>query len=254
MSVVDPFSRGSTLLTYHLTERVSGTVWQAEDTRNGKKVAVKVLARQLPKDAGKREAFVRDVRLGAANYHPSLVNIVEVTPAGEALLLVMEWLDGQSISAAVKGKPLDRAAFFRMAYQIVDGLHFLHSKNVVHGNVAGDSIMLLASGRAKLCGLNLTNLVQRPGQPSAFQLKGGDARAVAYMSPEQITNQTVTAQSDIFSLGLVLYEAATGRPAYQGANAVEIAHKVAEEQPASPKSIDPNIDNAVLGVMGRCLF
>lgn len=254
MSAVDPFSRGSSLLTFKLGDRVSGSVWQAEDTRNGKKVAIKVLSRQLPKDTAKREAFIRDVRLGAAIYHPSLVNIIEITPAGDALLLIMEWIDGQSISARVHGKALDRGEFFRVAFQIVEALRFLHAKNIVHGNVAGDSVLLMAGGRAKLCGLNLSNLVQRQGQPSAYEQKSADARAVAYMSPEQISNPPVTTQSDIFSLGLVLYEAATGRAAYQGASAAEIARKVVEEQPASPKSIDPNIDTAVLSIMGRCLF
>jgi len=253
MSAVDPFSRGSILLTFKLGERVSGSVWQAEDTRNGKKVAVKVLSRQLPKDPAKREALIRDVRLGAAMYHASLVNIVEVAPAGDALLLIMEWIDGQPVSARARSGALNRAEFFRLAYQIVDALRLLHAKNLVHGNVAGDSVLILPSGQAKLCGLNLTNLVQRPGL-SAFQQKSGDAKAVAYMAPEQVSNQPLTAQSDIFSLGLVLYEAATGKLAYQGANAAEIARKVVEEQPPSPKAINPNIDNAVLSVMGRCLF
>ncbi len=254
MSAVDPFSRGASLLTFRLGERVSGSVWQAEDTRNGKKVALKILSRQLPKDPAKREALIRDVRLGAAMYHPSLVNISEVAAAGEALLLVMEWIDGQPISARVRAGALNRAEFFRVAYQIIDALRLLHAKNLVHGNVAGDSILVLRSGQAKLCGLNLSNLVQRQGQPSAFQQKSSDARAMAYMAPEQISNQPVTAQTDIFSLGLVLFEAATGRLAYQGANAAEIARKVIGEQPPSPKSINPNIDNAVLGLMGRCLF
>lgn len=253
MSAVDPVSRGSTLLTFKLGERVSATVWQAEDTRNGRKVAVKVLSRQLPKDPARREALVRDVRLGAAMYHASLVNILEVAPAGDALLLVMEWIEGQPISARARAGALNRAEFFRVAYQIVDALRLLHAKNLVHGNVAGDSILILPSGQAKLCGLNLTNLMQRQG-PSAFQQKGGDAKAVAYMAPEQVSNQPVTVQTDIFSLGLVLYEAATGKLAYQGANAAEIARKVVEEQPPSPKSINPNIDNAVLSVMGKCLF
>jgi serine/threonine protein kinase len=188
MSSVDPFSKGSSLLTYRLGERITSTVWQAEDTRSGKKVAIKILSRQLPKDPGKREALVRDVRQGAALYHSSLVHIQEIAPAGEALLLVMEWYDGHPIAGKVRGNPLDRKTFFRIAYQIADALKLLHGKNVIHGNVAGDSILLTASGQAKLTGLNISNLLPRQGQLSAFQQKGSDARAVAYMSPEQISN------------------------------------------------------------------
>lgn len=255
MASNDPFSPGSALLNYKLGQRISTSVWQAEDTRNGKKVAVKLLSRQLPKDAAKREAVVRDARLGAAIYHTSLVNIQEIASAGDALVMVMEWFDAQPISARAKAKPLDRGEYFRFAYQIADALKLLHAKGLVHGNVAGDSVLLAANGHARLGGLNLTNLLSRGGQqPSMFQQKSNDPRAVAYMAPEQISNQGITTQTDIFSLGLVLYEAATGRLAYQGANAAEIARKVVGEQPASPKATNPNIDNAVLGVMGRCLF
>jgi len=254
MSSTDPFARGSTLLAYRLGERVSGSVFQAEDTRSGKRVAVKLLMRQLPKDAARRESIIRDARLGAAMYHPSLVNVIEIAPAGDALLLVMDWIDGQPIGARVRGRPLDRGEFFRLACQVVDALRLLHAKGLVHGNLAGDSILMLASGQAKLCGLNLSNLMQRPVMPSAFQQKGSDIRAVAYMAPEQIANQTPALSADIFSLGLVLYEAATGRLAFQGENAAEVARKVVEEQPPSPKLIVPNIDPAVLTLIGRCLF
>ena len=254
MASVDPFSPGSALLSYKLGQKVSTSVWEAEDTRNKKKVAIKVLSRQLPKDAAKRESLVRDVRLAGAVYHTSLVNIQEIAVAGDALIMVMEWFDAQPISARVRSKPLDRGDFFKLAYQIGDALKFLHAKNLVHGNVNGDSVMMAANGRARLGGLNLSNLLPRQGQPSAFQQRGSDMRAVAYMAPEQISNQGVTLQTDIFSLGLVLYEAATGKLAYQGANAAEIARKVVEEQPPSPKAINPGIDNAVLGVMGRALF
>ena len=254
MASADPFSPGSALLNYKLGQRVSTSVWQAEDTRNGKKVAVKMLSRQLPKDAARRETLVRDVRLAGAVYHTALVNIQEIAVAGDALIMVMDWFDAQPLSVRVKGKPLDRADFFKLAYQIADALKFLHAKTLIHGNVTGDSVMIASNGHARLGGLNLSNLLPRQGQPSAFQQRGNDVRSVAYMAPEQISNSAITIQTDIFSLGLVLYEAATGKLAYQGANAAEIARKVVEEQPSSPKSINPNIDNAILGVMGRALF
>src|SRR2546423_10770398 len=115
MASADPFSPGSALLNYKLGQRVSTSVWQAEDTRNKKKVAIKMLSRQLPKDPGRREALVRDVRLAGAVYHTSLVNIQEIAVAGDALIMVMEWFDGQPVSTRVKsGKPLDRGDFFKL--------------------------------------------------------------------------------------------------------------------------------------------
>ncbi|HYU24238.1 MAG TPA: serine/threonine-protein kinase, partial [Thermoanaerobaculia bacterium] len=250
-----PESPETLLLQYRLGDRLGNSVWKAEDTRNGKHVAVKILSRQLPRDPAKREALVREVRLGAALYHSSIVNIVEVASAGDALILVMELVDGQPIAAAVRGTPVDRETFFRVAYQIGDALKLLHAKSVIHGSVSGDAILLMARGQAKLGGFNLSTFLQkREGMPSAFQQRGSDARAVAYMAPEQITNQPTTVQTDIFSLGLVLFEMATGRPAYQGANASEIARKIVDEQPSNPKAINANIDNAMLTLMGKCLF
>ena len=243
------------LLQYRLGDRLGNAVWKAEDTRNGRQVAVKILARQLPRDAAKREALVREVRLGAALYHTSLVNIIEVAPAGDALILVTEFVEGQPLAAALHGKPVDRETFYRVAYQIGDALKLLHAKGVIHGNVGSDAVLLMANGQAKLGGFNLSTFLQRKeGMPSAFQQRGSDDRAVAYMAPEQITNQPATAQTDIFSLGLVLFEMATGRAAYQGLTAAEIARKIVGEQPPNPKSLNGNIDNAMLTLMGRCLF
>ncbi len=243
------------LLQYRLGERLGNSVWKAEDTRNGRQVVVKILARQLPRDAAKRDALLREVRVGAALYHSSLVNIVEVVPAGDALILVMDFVDGQPIAAAVHGKPVDRETFFRVAYQIGDALKLLHAKGVIHGNVGGDAVLLMANGQAKLGGFNLATFVQRKeSASSAFQQRGGDERAVAYMAPEQITNQPTTMQTDIFSLGLVLFEMATGRAAYQGLTAAEIARKIVGEQPPNPQSLNAKIDNTMLALMGKCLF
>jgi len=243
------------LLQYRLTERLGGSTWKAEDTRSGRHVVVKILARQLPRDPARREALVRDVRVGAALYHTSIVNIVEVVPAGEALILVMELVDGQPVSSLVRGKPADRETFFRVAYQIGDALKLLHAKGVIHGAVSGDAVLLMPRGQAKLAGFTISTFLQkREGMPSAFQQRGNEEHAVAYMAPEQITNQPVTAQTDIFSLGLVLYEMATGRPAFQGVGAAEIARKIAGEQPPNPKALNSNIDNTMLTVLGKCLF
>jgi tetratricopeptide (TPR) repeat protein len=253
MSINEPSE--TLLLQYRLGDRLGGSTWKAEDTRSGKHVVVKMLARQLPRDPHKRDALVREIRVGAALYHSSIVNIVEVVPAGDALILVMDLIDGQPVSSLVRGKPVDRETFFRVAYQMGDALKLLHAKGVIHGAVGADAVLLMPGGQAKLGGFNLgTFLQKREGMPPAFQQRGSDESAVAYMAPEQISNQPVTAQTDIFSLGLVLYEMATGRPAYPGTGAAEIARKIVGEPLTNPKALNANIDNAMMVVLGNCLF
>jgi hypothetical protein len=255
MSSTDPFVPGGSILSFRLLERVAATVWRAEDTRNGKTVAIKVLTKQLPRDAARREAVVRDIRQGAALYHASLVTIVEITAADDALIMVMEWFDAQPLNVAFRGRAADRTEFFHVAYQLADVVKLLHGKNVLHLNIAGDSVLVSATGQVKLAGLNAnTFLPRRDGLGSAFSQKGSDPNAVSYMAPEQITNQPVTAQTDVFSLGIVMYEVATGRRPYLAPTAPEVARKIVDEQPPSPKAINAAIDPAVLGVMGKCFF
>jgi hypothetical protein len=255
MSSTDPFVAGESILSFRLLERVSASVWRAEDTRSGKTVAVKVLTKQLPRDPAKREEVIRAIRQGAALYHASLVTIIEVTPADDALLLVMEWFDGLPVSTAYRGHAAGRTEFFRVAYQLADAVKLMHGKNMLHLNIAGDSVLVGANGQVKLAGLNAaTFLPRREGQGSAFSLKGSDLNAASYMAPEQITNQPVTTQTDVFSLGIVMYEVATGRRPYLSATAADVARKIVDEQPPSPKAANPAIEGVVLTVIGKCFF
>jgi hypothetical protein len=255
MSTVDPLSPGATLLNSRLVDRVSPSVWRAEDTRNGRAVALKILTRQMPKDTVRREALLHDIRQNAALYHSFLVPIQDITLAGDILLLVMDFVEGEPIGKSVHGRTIERDEFFRIAYQLTNALKFVHGKGLIHGNVNGDSVLLMPNGQVRLAGFNGTNLVPRKdGSSVAYQQKGSDPRSVAYMAPEQIASATADARSDIWSAGVVMYEMATGRQPFQAAAVAEVARKIVEEQPASPKAINPAIDNAVLAVFGRCLF
>lgn len=255
MSSIDPFVAGGMILSFRLLERVGALVWRAEDTRNGKTVAIKILTRQLPRDPARRETVIRDIRQGAALFHASLVTIIEITPADDALILVMEWFDSFPVSAIYRGRAADRRDVFRIVYQLCDVVKLLQAKGVLHLNIAGDSVLVAANGQVKLAGLNaLTFLPRREGQGSAFSQKGNDPNAVSYMAPEQIMNQPVTTQTDVFSIGVIMYEVATGRRPYLAPSATEIARKIVDEQPASPKAVNPAIDGMVLNVMGKCFY
>ncbi|HYI10598.1 MAG TPA: protein kinase [Thermoanaerobaculia bacterium] len=239
---------------YVIGERVGSSVWLAEDTRNGKRVAIKLLTKQLPKEQAKRDALIRDVRISAALYHAFLVPILEIAPVGDNLLMVMEVLDAQSITRKLRGQPLARPEFFRLSYQLASVVKYLHMKNILHGNINGDAVMVTPEGQVKLGGLNLANLLRRENTSTAYQQKGSDARSVAYMAPEQIATQMMEDKTDIFSIGVVLYEIATGKLPFAGTTAPDIARAIVEGNPSSPKSYNPDIENPVLNLLGACLF
>ncbi|MGZ5474102.1 MAG: serine/threonine-protein kinase, partial [Thermoanaerobaculia bacterium] len=247
-------SSNQSLGPYAIGERVGSSVWLAEDTRNSRKIAVKLLTRQLPKDTARRDALIRDVRVSAALYHTFLVPIIEIVPQGDNLLMIMDIVDAQPIARKVHDAPLDRAEFFRVAYQLASVVKYLHMKNILHGNIAGDSVLVTGEGQVKLAGLNIANLLRRENASSAYQQKGSDPRAVVYLAPEQIATATIEERTDIFSMGVVFYEMATGKLPFQGATAPDIARAIVEGTPMSPRAANPNIDNAVMSVLGACLF
>ncbi|HUP50443.1 MAG TPA: protein kinase [Thermoanaerobaculia bacterium] len=240
---------------YRLGERVGTSVWKAVDSRNEKPLALKILTKQLPKDTIRRDAFVREVRVAAALYHSSLVPVQEVAAVGDNLLLVMDSLEAQPFSKRLAGKPASRDELFRMACQLADAVRFLHAKGLVHGNLNADSVLVTSAGQVKLGGLNLMNLLPRPDGISAqYQQKANDARSVAYMAPEQITGQRIDPRTDVYSLGVVMYEMATGCLPYHAANAADLARAIVEGHPISPKSVNAAIDPRILTILGRCLF
>jgi tetratricopeptide (TPR) repeat protein len=240
---------------YKVGERIGTSVWKGSDTRSGKTVALKILSKQLPKDPAKREAHLREVRVAAALYHAFLVPIIEIVPLGENLVMAMQWLEVLPISKYVNRKAMARQDCLRLAYQLVDGVKYLHTKGIVHGNINGDSVMVTPEGQVKIGGMNMTNLITRSdGISAAYQQKGADARSVSYMAAEQILGQPVDPKTDIYSIAVVIYEMATGRLPYDASTAPDFARKIVEGQPISPAVVNAQIDKGILAILGRCLY
>ncbi|HUP45014.1 MAG TPA: serine/threonine-protein kinase [Thermoanaerobaculia bacterium] len=248
-------SSAPTVGPYRLGERVGTSVWKAVDTRNEKPVALKILTKQLPKDTARRDALMREIRVAAALYHAFLVPIQEIVAVGDNLLMVMDVVDGQAFSKHLGGRAAERAELLRLAYHLCDAVRFVHAKGITHGNINADSVMVTPAGQVRLGGLNLHNMLSRPDAVSTqFQQKGNDPRSVAYMAPEQITGQKTDARTDVYSIGVVVYEMATGRLPHLGTNAADLARAIVEGHPVSPKSANPAIDPAIVTILGRCLF
>lgn len=255
MSVGEPLSPGTELSTYRLVEKIGGFVWRATDGRGGKDVAIKVLTRQLPSDPERRDEVFKHVRVRAALYQPFLVPILDVVVAGDTLLLVMDLVRGEPLRQFLGGQPRPAAEVFRIAVQVADAVKFLQLREMVHGNVNGDSVIVGPDGHVRLGGLNLTNIMRRKeGAVSpAYQQKGSDLRCVAYMAPEQIAEQPVDFRVDVFSLGVLMYEAATGVLPWSGTTAAEVARSIVEGQPRSPRVIRPEVDAVLVDTIARCI-
>ncbi len=247
-------SSNHSLGPWSIGERVGSSVWLAEDTRNGKKVALKLLTRTLPKDPGRRETLIREVRVAAALYHSFLVPILEIEAVGDSLVMIMEVVQGQTLARRLHGQPLERSPFFHFAYELASVVKYLHTRMLLHGNINADAVMVTNNGQVRLGGLNLINLARKDKTSTIYQQKGSDPQCVAYMAPEQIVSLTIDEKTDIFSTGVVLYEAATGRTPFQGETPVDIARAIVDAQPISPRSLNSQIDKDVLGVIGACLF
>jgi Tfp pilus assembly protein PilF len=237
---------------YRIGERLGTSVWLAEDTRNGSRVAIKLLSKQLPKD-DRRDGLIRDVRIAAALYHTFLVPILDISPDDDNLIMVMDVVPAEPLAARLHGKAVDKTEVLRIAYQLASVVKYLHMKGLLHGNINADSVMVTADGQVKLGGLNLGNLLRRERTSMSYQQKGTDPRFVAYMAPEQIAHNTIDERTDVFSAGVILYELATGRIPFSG-SAPDIARAIVEGQPPSPRSINPNVDNGVVSLIGGCIY
>lgn len=233
-----------------------GEVYKAQDSRLGRKVAVKVLPAEISLDQEQKRRFLREARSASALNHPHIVTIHDVVSDGQRDSLVMEFVDGETLDRLTAGRGLPMPQVLRYAIQIADALAAAHSAGIVHrdikpGNVmvqsATDTVKILDFGLAKAAGeaeaANATQLTQR----------GMIVGTVAYMSPEQAEGKTVDARSDIFSYGALLYELATGQPAFHRDSKASTLAAILRDEPAPMRSLRPQVPRELDWVIGLCL-
>jgi tetratricopeptide (TPR) repeat protein len=227
-----------------------GEVYRARDTRLERDVAIKVLPAALTDSATARERLQREARAVAALQHPNICTIFDVgeTPGGQAFL-VMELLQGETLQQRLTRGPFELEVLADTGIALADALDAAHSAGVVHRDIKPANILMTSRG-PKLLDFGLAK--QRVGREA---LSGGDTRqadvmltspgstvgTVAYMSPEQLRGEDLDARTDLFSLGLVLYEMAAGRPAFAGATSAVISAAILHQQPPAPSSLQPGV-------------
>lgn len=217
-----------------LGEGGMGEVWRARDGRDGREVAIKTLRAELT-DRASRERLLREARIGAGLDHPRVCRVLEIGEAPDgSTFIVMELLAGETLTDRLRRGPIPLGALVPMALEILDGLAALHAIGVVHRDLKPSNVFL-APGGVKLLDLGLA----RPTVPLSgsgddvekLTVTGAIVGTPRYMAPEQVLGQPVDARTDLFALGAILFEMASGRPAFGGGGMMGILHAVLHQQP-----------------------
>jgi serine/threonine protein kinase/tetratricopeptide (TPR) repeat protein len=233
-----------------------GEVYTARDTRLDRTVAVKVLPPDVAADPERRARFEREARAVAALQHPNICTIHDVGVATEGVLfLVMELLAGETLQRRLARGPLDERELIEIATALTGALDAAHASGIIHRDIKPANIFLTGHG-AKVLDFGLAKATASQAAAGASMQStrlaadgltehGQTVGTVAYMSPEQLRGEAVDVRTDLFSLGLVLYEMATGRPAFGGATSAMISAAILHEQPRPPREIRPALSSAL---------
>lgn len=262
---------GQLLLHYRLAERIGeggmGVVWRAVDTTLDREVAIKILPDAFAADPERLARFEREAKLLASLNHPNIAAVYglhEVAPAtgsGRPLrFLAMELIRGRSLAEEI-ARRLAPARVVELAAAIADALAAAHRQNIVHRDLKPDNIMLDQDGRVKVLDFGLARPGAISAEPEAATMAAGTAvtrqgsllGTVAYMSPEQAQGKAVDPRSDVFSLGIVLYEMATGRRPFEGDNSVSVLSAILRDTPAPVSALQPAAPAPLDRIISRCL-
>ena len=252
---------GQTVSHYRILEKLGGggmgVVYKAEDLRLGRFVSLKFLPEELSREPLAIERFQREARAASSLNHPHICTIYDVDQYEGQSFIVMEFLEGQTLKHRISGKAMELERVPELGYQMADALEAAHAKAIIHRDIKPANIFLTERGQIKLLDFGLAKLMpERKGAKLALQKSGSfgtttqDAHltsdgvalgTVAYMSPEQVRGEELDERTDLFSLGLVLYEMSTGQRAFTGGTSGVIFDAILNRAPIPPARLNPAI-------------
>ncbi len=243
-----------------LGEGGMGEVYLATDSKLGRQVALKVLTGALAGDPDRQERFEREARAAAALNHPNIVTIHSVENIDGVPILTLELIDGQTLGELIPadGLPLDRV--LTLGIPLADAVGAAHQRGITHRDLKPANVMVTTDGRLKVLDFGLAKIKEEAqvvldaGMPTAALTgEGRIVGTVAYMSPEQAEGKLVDPRSDVFSLGIILYEMATGKRPFGGDTHMSTLSAIIKDTPKSIQDVRPGLPRDLAKIINRCL-
>ncbi len=243
-----------------------GVVYLARDVRLDRPVALKVLRGDLTANPDRRRRFLQEAKAASAVTHPSIAQIYDVDEIEGTTFIAMEFVEGQTVSQLIDKRELDLIGSVEIALQVAEGLSKAHEANIVHRDIKSDNIMVTRDGHAKLLDFGLAKLLDpvsadeesdvqdlKETETFAHTSPGTVMGTAAYMSPEQARGLPVNQASDVFSMGVVLYEMVTGELPFKGDTPLDTMHSIAFDEARPVTVIRRNLPPELHRVVSRCL-
>jgi Protein kinase domain len=239
-----------------------GVVYEAEDLKLGRRVALKLIAGKSEGEPAALERFWREARTSSALNHPGICTIYEIDDSGNQPFLVMELLEGQTLDRAYGGQAMPLPRLIELGVQLADALDAAHRRGILHRDIKPSNIFVTGSGQAKMLDFGLARFQQTgeadstdAGTRSTQMLTspGSTLGTIAYMSPEQARGEALDARSDIFSLGVVLYEMATGKHPFGGTTSAVVFDKLLNYIPATAISLNHDLPPEFESIVSKAL-
>ena len=232
-----------------------GDVFRARDTRLGRTVAIVVVPAAIAGDPRRRERFLRDAHAAAGLSHPNIAALYEIGEDQDQLFLVCEYVPGQSLKAAIGGRPMNTRRAIDLAVQVADALADAHAAGIVHRDIQPETIVVTPKGNAKIGDAGLASWTSsgQERERAATRTSGGSAATIAYMSPEQAVGEAFDQRTDIFSLGAVLYEMLTGRPPFTGATEPALLLQVIEGSRPGASTVNAKLPPEVDALIAKMI-